>query len=106
MINWLEGFMNRKSLKRCVNYCRYINDKNDGHSSINQFSNFQRPGLSFKSVSGLDKDRKAILDWIKDSDSSEKRILSNVSVLNEGFDASVLDCLVINDRKESFINIV
>lgn len=106
MINWLEKFMDRRGLKRCVNYCRNINDRGNGRSFISEFNNFERSGLSFKCVSGMDKDKGLILDWIKDCQSDEKRILSNVSVFNEGFDCPSLDCLVINDKKESFINIV
>jgi superfamily II DNA or RNA helicase len=32
-------------------------------------------------------------------------MISNVAVLNEGFDEKELDCLIINERKESFCNI-
>jgi hypothetical protein len=50
--------MNRRGLKRCVNYCRNINNKHNGRSYISEFNNFERPGLSFKCVSGLDKDKE------------------------------------------------
>ncbi|NDB36578.1 MAG: hypothetical protein EB023_14840 [Flavobacteriia bacterium] len=59
-----------------------------------------------RTICGADKDRKEILEWIRDTESDEIRILVNVNVLSEGIDIPGVSTIVFNDPKGSFIQIV